>query len=100
MEIVKGIIEPGLSNGRIDFEVTAPNGHKKRYEGVILLDDKSDIIDAWYKAITFLTWREHVLKQEPCGLRVGIMEMIEKGNSRTTYIEPDDVVTGVQKHEP
>lgn len=99
MNVVKGIIEDGLRVGRIDFEVATPDGRKTRYEGVALLDDKSVVIDHWHKAISFLTWREHVLRQEPGGLRVGIVEMMDKGSSRTTYIEPGDVVTGVQKSE-
>jgi len=62
-------------------------------------DEREERIDHWHKAISFLTWREHVLRQEPVGLRVGIVEMMDKGSSRTTYIEPGDVVTGVQKSE-
>ena len=116
MKTVKGIIEVGYSNGRVDFVVEKPDGRVIQFLGVVLYDEQIEPIDSWLKAIHRLQWRQFLLtptellrlraalaagnKIETMVPRVPVLEVSVAGGSSTTYIEPYDIVRDARRHEP
>lgn len=116
MRTIKGIIEVGYANGRIDFVVEKPDGRVTEFIGVVIYNEQIEPMDSWLHAIHRLQWRQFL--QTPAELarlrsalatntqvktevpRIPVLEVSVAGGSSTTYIDPCDIVRDARRHEP